>query len=173
MKSINRFLIAFIIVMLVLILDKIDFKKIKVDNFFSNYIDSNLNILETAETFSNIFDEFIEDVEVSKTYYPCQKITIKKDYQEILLKDKVVLNLKEALVISIIKEKDKTYKITTQDLDGNLLIYKNLESYNVKIYQKINKDSLLGLAKDNKLIFSYLNKNNKQISEVFFIANEN
>ncbi len=144
MKSLNRFLISIIIVLIVLILEKSDIKVINVKK--------NMNILKTSSVFSNIFNQN-NDIKVDKQYIKCKKIKTNKNYSEIYLEDPYVISISSGIIIYIGYNKETLTTIILQDQAGNTYLYGNLNSVTIKLYNYVDFYQLLALANDNILYF--------------------
>ena len=119
--------------------DNISFSKIK--NVYNQYAGSIIpfeNIIKEKE----VFNESLKYNEVSN-YDNGVKILLDKNYSIPILKDGIVV---------FVGNKDNLNKtVIIEDEDGVDYYYGNLDSINVKIYDYVSKNDLLGTASNNTL----------------------
>lgn len=141
-----KMIIATSFLLVIVVLDKINIVKYEdVKATFSDHF----NIINVLKSF-NGNDTSIIPIEIDDT------ITVSSSYQEIeeitdgvrvnLHEYEAVENYKVGVVISIYKNKDKTYKVTILGSDDYEYVYDKLESIDCHIYKMIASGEIIGKA---------------------------
>lgn len=130
--------------------NNISFLKIK--NYYNKYIGSVIpfeNIIKDKQ----VFNENIKYNNIS-TYNNGVKLELDSNYSIPIISDGIVI---------YIGEKDNLNKtVIIEDENGVNHYYGNLDSINVKLYDYVSKNDLLGTAKDNTLYLLF-NKNGEYL----------
>ena len=134
----------------------INFAEIK--KIYNNHIGSVIpfqNIIKEKE----VFNESLKYNEIN-SYDNGIKLSLDNDYAIPILKDGIVI---------YIGNKDNLNKtVIIEDENGVNISYGNLDSINVKLYDYVSKNDLLGTAKNNTL-YMLFEKDNKYIDYKEFL----
>lgn len=155
-KMINKILITIIITLLLLIGFKIDinFKKkfnqyvyntsfpfAKIKEFYKSYFGEDL----ISKKIDNSIDVFSEELTYSKRnmYKDGVELTVSSEY--------MVPSINSGIVVFIGKKDHYENTIIIQQMDGIDTWYGNIDTSNVKLYDYVEKGSLIGQIKDKTL----------------------
>lgn len=155
-KMINKILITIIITLLLLIGFKIDinFKKkfnqyvyntsfpfAKIKEFYKSYFGEDL----ISKKIDNSIDVFSEELTYSKKnmYKDGVELTVSSEY--------MVPSINSGIVVFIGKKDHYENTVIIQQMDGIDTWYGNIDTSNVKLYDYVEKGSLIGQTKDKTL----------------------
>lgn len=161
MNIIDRFLYKILILSFILLFAVV-LEKNKVINLelIKNDLNQNFNVIKVVKTINgdfniiNLGDNIIEVdkndhkiTEINSNYYLYE--TIKKDVFSDILGS-----------VTKIEKKDNKFNVYILDENNNLLVYSNLSSINVKIYQIIKVNDIIGEGEyidnnDGKYLYCY------------------
>ncbi len=174
LNFVDRFLYKFFIG-LILLLGLVLLNKFELVSYdlVKSKLQEHFNVIEVIKKINGktnlIPIDFSKDNVVSKTYYnDYEKL---EDGYKIKLGDyEAVECYKSGIVVSVNKNKDKTYNILIKGNDGLEYSYEKLTQIDVRIYQYLDSGKILGKAyneNENYFIFKvYKNK------ELYFVLDE-
>lgn len=145
-KFLYKLLFLSIILFLIVFLDK---KSIIDINNIKEKLNQNINITNVVKEVNgkiNFID--LEDNVISVSINDSRSIKINDNKYLYETKKNIVLNQSLGNVIKINK-KNNYYDVEILDENNNLLIYKNLSKINVKMYQIVKTNEVIGNAKEN------------------------
>ena len=151
---INRVLLTTIIFLIGLILCK---KDIEIKEFINKHIyTDSLKFTEVKKLYTKYFGKYMNIKEETESVFT-EKISYKNDS---IYKDGVKLTVDEnylvpvitsGIVIFIGEKEDYGKTIIVEGIDGVNIWYCNIDFKDIKMYDYIEKGSLIGEAKDNKI----------------------
>lgn len=145
-KFLYKLLFLSIILFLIVFLDK---KSIIDINNIKEKLNQNINITNVVKEVNgkiNFID--LDDNAISVSINDSRSIKINDNKYLYETKKNIVLNQSLGSVIKI-KKGNNCYEVEILDENNNLLIYKNLSEINVKMYQIIKTNEVIGNAKEN------------------------
>lgn len=167
-KFMLKFLITIIITLTILILIKssssfktsfykyvfeYNFSFSKVNSLYEKYIGKSLPLKEIVETTEPVFNETITYTE--KTKY--------QDGVSLTVTDNYLIPIQESGIIVYIGEKEGYNNVVIiQQVNGIDMWYGNIENVNVKLYDYVEKGTLLGEC--NKLLYLVYKKDGKVLN---------
>ena len=163
-KYINQYIIKVLITVVVLLILLIGFKWTQ--NFKQQFnkavYHTNFSFSQVKEFYQKHFGEDLISKNIEKEALVFEeKLTYSK---ESLYQDGVALSVKEnymipslesGIVVFIGKKDQYNQTIIVQGMNGVDVWYGNLESENVKLYDYVEKGSLIGQTKDNTLYLAF------------------
>ena len=176
MKSIiNRILIFSIIFISSLIIDKKNQNNIFSKTNFKNHLNEHINVLKMVDLYNGVFDSFVEiDENVSVSYSLLDTID-KKPYHngiKVFSNDYYVLSLEDGLVVNKGKNDLIGKYISILTINDRIITYGNLDSIEIKLYELVKKDDLIGISKlDNKVYCYYIEMKEKEYLDVMKMIN--
>lgn len=159
-KFLYKLLFLVFILLSIVILDK---QSIISLNSIKSGLNANINITSVLKKINgdlNIIDLGNDILEVSKEDYYIEE---NNGYYKYLLKEKSVRNQTLGNVIKISKI-NNLYEVIILDENNNEIIYSNLKKINVKIYQLVKVNEIIGEANnndDNEYLYYFILKINE------------
>lgn len=156
-KFIYRLFICFMLLFIVCIFDKYEYINIKE---YQEKMNGNIKILNVVNVINgklNLIDLGSgEEIAVSKEY---NNIIVTNELTKIDTNEYIgIKNYNAGVVIKIEKDssynKDNTYNIYIESIDGNIYKYSNLDTVNTHIYKYIKTNDIIGSSSD----YYYINK---------------
>lgn len=145
-KFLYKLLFLTAVLLLIVFLDK---KSVININNIKKEINKNINITNVVKEVNGKFNFIdLDDDVVNVSTNESRSIKINENEYLYEMKKSIVLNQSLGSVIKINKI-NNYYSIEILDENNNLLIYKNLSEINVKMYQIIKSNEIIGNAKEN------------------------
>ena len=116
------------------------FKFIKVKNFYEKYFGDFLSINKITE--QQVFNEKISYKKIEK-YKDGVSLTVDSNY--------LVPTIESGIVVYLGEKEEYGYTIIVEQINGIDVFYSNINPIDIKIYDYVEKGSLIGEAKTNNL----------------------
>lgn len=129
-----------------------------INSIYNNYIGTVIPFKEITST-KEVFNEKIEYKELNK-FDNGIKLTLDDNYG--------IPIIKSGIVIYVGNKENLNKTVIIEDEDGVNYIYGNLDSINVKIYDYVKENDLLGIA-DNNTLYLLFKKGDKALDYKEFI----
>ena len=122
----------------------ISFTKMK--NLYNKYLGGIVPLEKVAQEVTPVFNETLEYTDES-IYYDGVKLEVINNY--------LVPIIEEGLVIYIGEKENYGNVIIIEGIDGIEILYGNIETTSVKLYDYVEKGNYLGTTKDDYLYLAY------------------
>ena len=130
-------------------------EKIKLDNYINKELHSSFNLIYIIDLFNhkiiNIDSDKLEEVYSSSFY---EYVIYENNVNRVFNGSNEVKNLISGYVIKIEKDKE-LYNVVIKSIDGLEYKYCNLESINVRMYEYVEHNKILGSSCYNEIKLKY------------------
>lgn len=148
MKNIiNRILFLTMLFLISLVINKINKDTFFSKTYLQNVFSKNINFLKISDLYTGIFNQFSSIDKTEQSSFSLIEVLKKEKYKNgiyLFTNQEVVYSFEDGVVINKGKSKELGNFVVVQSINNREITYGNLLTVDVKIYEFVKKDDIIG-----------------------------